>query len=459
MANRSLHDQFGAAQSALAELPGGAAPYRSLDDDTLVRLSRQHAALTRALGTVGALIAGEIAHRSAPDLGSAGLARRNGHRTPVEFIKQTTGLSGRDAVAAVRIGSLLQDDATSEPWMRSALAAVEAGTLSIAAADAIRCGLGAPSSAVSREQLEAAVVELCAEAQSMDPDRLAKRARAERNLFDLDGVAIREEERRARRSLTLTLLPDGMARLVWVMDTETTASVKELYDRATSPKLGGIRFVADDAVRADAIAKDDRTARQLASDTFEQLLRQGADADSRFLLGSGAPVIRVAITASALETGKGAGYIEGQPDAVSVATVERLRCGGALLPIVFNEHGQPLDVGREQRLFTRRQRHALALRDGGCMAPGCDRPPSWCEAHHIDHWARDRGETNTADGILLCKHHHLLFHNNGWEIRRDEVARYWLTPPRDVDPEQMPILLTSKSAVMRSAGPRLTALK
>jgi hypothetical protein len=86
---------------------------------------------------------------------------------------------------------------------------------------------------------------------------------------------------------------------------------------------------------------------------------------------------------------------------------------------------------------------------GGCAAPGCDRPPSWCEAHHIVFWARDGGKTDLDDGILLCRHHHLLFHNNGWEIRRDDLRRYWLVPPGDVDPARKPRELVSKSRALK----------
>jgi hypothetical protein len=52
------------------------------------------------------------------------------------------------------------------------------------------------------------------------------------------------------------------------------------------------------------------------------------------------------------------------------------------------------------------------------MFPDCERPASRCEYHHI-YWARDTGRTDLADAILLCRHHHLLLHNNGSEIRRD----------------------------------------
>ena len=44
------------------------------------------------------------------------------------------------------------------------------------------------------------------------------------------------------------------------------------------------------------------------------------------------------------------------------------------------------------------QRIALAVRDGGCRWRGCDRPASYCEAHHIDEWHADRGRTDIDRG-------------------------------------------------------------
>ena len=78
----------------------------------------------------------------------------------------------------------------------------------------------------------------------------------------------------------------------------------------------------------------------------------------------------------------------------------------------------------------------------------CDRPPGWCEAHHILHWARDGSKTNIDDGILLCRYHHLLLHNNHSEIVRTGVD-YWLIPPADIDPAQTPRLMPSTSAALR----------
>ncbi|HEX4401762.1 MAG TPA: hypothetical protein VHZ98_10580, partial [Galbitalea sp.] len=50
---------------------------------------------------------------------------------------------------------------------------------------------------------------------------------------------------------------------------------------------------------------------------------------------------------------------------------------------------------------------------------------------------------------LLCKHHHLLFHNNGWEIERNAQHQYWLIPPKSHHPEQTPIPLQPKDGNMR----------
>jgi hypothetical protein len=284
--------------------------------------------------------------------------------------------------------------------------------------------------AITVDQLTDAAAQLAEAAQTLDPDSLGHEAHVFRDLLDLDGAALRAEERRQKRSLRLFVQPDGTTKLVWVMDTETAAVVRNLYDRATSPKLQGPRFVnAEEQDHSDAILDGERTTGQLASDAFEQLLKLGADADPNFLLGSGAPIIKLTATADSVQLGEGLVRVEGQAAPLTVPDLERLRCGGTTGHVIIGPDGYALNFGREQRLFSRQQKESLAITWGGCALNGCDRPPSWTEAHHIVQWKRDGGKTDLRDGILLCIHHHLLSHNLKWEIFRDADGRYWLSKP------------------------------
>jgi len=402
----------------------------------------------------------------------------------------------------------------AEPWLACVAAAVSAGSLSVGAADAIRTGLGQPTDNVSSAALADAAATLCGLAATLDVDRLLRRARELRDDLDETGIADRERERFEKRSLKMFLLANGMGRLIWDMDPETYATVLELNTRATSPKRG-VRFVAgDDRETAERILNDPRSIGQLASDTFLGLLQAGADADSTQLLGTGAAAIRVIVTKKTLETtgvtgrtGRGGdlarttgdagpgttgptgtpaadgaagstgvagaaatagsagggddpdftpghGHIEATGAPLTAATIQRLSCDGATTEITLDTFGQPLDVGREHRTFTPKQRIALAIRDGGCVFGDCDKEPSMTEAHHIVPWSQG-GRTDLANGILLCKFHHLLIHNNGWEIYRVGTD-YFLVPPKDVDPQQRPRPMPSKSAAMRDIRRELT---
>jgi hypothetical protein len=113
----------------------------------------------------------------------------------------------------------------------------------------------------------------------------------------------------------------------------------------------------------------------------------------------------------------------------------RWRAGGAaaggagvVAPGPWGAPTQPLEVGRTSRVVTAAQRAALAIRDGGCVFPGCDRPPAWCEAHHLVHWLHG-GPTDLANLALLCRAHHRAVHEGGWRLARDPDGRLAATPP------------------------------
>jgi hypothetical protein len=74
-----------------------------------------------------------------------------------------------------------------------------------------------------------------------------------------------------------------------------------------------------------------------------------------------------------------------------------------------------LEVGRASRVVSAAQRAVLVVRDGGCPVVGCDRPPGWCEAHHLVHWLHG-GATDLANLALVCRAHHRAVHEGagGW---------------------------------------------
>jgi len=89
-------------------------------------------------------------------------------------------------------------------------------------------------------------------------------------------------------------------------------------------------------------------------------------------------------------------------------------------------------------LFTPAQRRALALRDGdGCAFPGCDRPGSWCDAHHLNHWV-DGGPTDLSNGVLLCGWHHQVIHRGEWAVVMAADGRPDFIPPAWLDPARRP---------------------
>ncbi|MDH6181369.1 hypothetical protein M2152_001551 [Microbacteriaceae bacterium SG_E_30_P1] len=422
-----------------------------LNDAGLLSAKRELAEIRRRLDAADSLVSAEIANRSRPDLGYDGLAQRLGARTPEHLIQRVAGVSKKDARTQIRVGTLvtgLTDAAAPvDPWLRGVASAVAAGSLSLDAADAIRTGLGSAGSGVTVVALTAAADQLLREARELTVERLGARARELRASLDLEHVAEREELLRSKRYLHLIPRADGMTRLDGLLDPESTARLKAVYDAATSPRRGGPRFVDPTSIaQADALIDDTRTTEQIALDTFLVLLELGTQADVSTFIGARKPAVQVLVTKADLDQHTGMAFIEGESEALSVATAERHVCESGAVPILMDD-GQVINLGRELRLFNRRQRIALAARDGGCIWPGCDRPPSWCEAHHIVEWSRD-GRTDIADGVLLCRHHHMLVHNNHWTVVR-YGNRYAIVPPASIDPTRTPRAAQTKSPAAR----------
>jgi Domain of unknown function (DUF222)/HNH endonuclease len=98
--------------------------------------------------------------------------------------------------------------------------------------------------------------------------------------------------------------------------------------------------------------------------------------------------------------------------------VQRLLCDSTITRVVTGPSGMPLDVGRAARTVPPPMRRALAARDAGCRFPGCDRPPGWCEAHHVVPFS-EGGDTSPGNLVLLCDRHHHVVHAVGWSAAFD----------------------------------------
>jgi uncharacterized protein DUF222/HNH endonuclease len=117
---------------------------------------------------------------------------------------------------------------------------------------------------------------------------------------------------------------------------------------------------------------------------------------------------------------------------VTIPAALQLAADAHIVPVVLDARGAVLHLGRTRRLASPAQRLALAARDRGCSFPACDRPPDWCETHHVHSWA-DGGTTDLNNTTLLCGFHHREHTKRGWTVRLVHGLPEWI-PPHWIDP-------------------------
>ena len=181
--------------------------------------------------------------------------------------------------------------------------------------------------------------------------------------------------------------------------------------------VSGGQLVDSDGVCGDSGGlRDERTAGQRRADALVDLCRAYADhpdvvAQARAGSASRAQVV---ITMNYADLRDQCGYgltVSGQP--LSAATVRAFACDAGVIPLVLGGAGEILDQGRVARTATAGQVAHLRHRDKGCSFPGCNRPPGFCQAHHIQHWAQG-GPTDINNLTLLCTRHHVIVHRDDY---------------------------------------------
>lgn len=320
--------------SAVEAIPTDLAVVRELDDAALLQAQHRIAAARTKLDACASLLAGETGYRSRHDLGLTGLAQREGFRTPEALVQHTTGSSTREATTLVTVGTMIRDAITGadsdstgstnsesteaephEPWLTAVGTAVNSGAVSAECARAIRTGLGQPTSdaastadtegpGVTPEMRATAATRLLQESGELNVDELLKRARELRDELDEAGIAAREKAIDEQRSFRRVQRSNGVSRFILDPDLETGAYLDDLYDKITSPRRGGPRFIdPEDQAWAKAVANDERSLDQYLHDSVTALLRLGVGVDlgdTHTIVGPRIPAVRVLTTASAL---------------------------------------------------------------------------------------------------------------------------------------------------------------
>jgi Domain of unknown function (DUF222)/HNH endonuclease len=203
-----------------------------------------------------------------------------------------------------------------------------------------------------------------------------------------------------------TLNPELFHTITTAINAHTDPTFLDASDRRTPTQrradaLGDIcRYFLDHGNRASSVACENRdVADSVSCDSRHDTIRTS---------GGEKPHITVTIDHDLL-TGGREGLAELGDAPVDVETIRKLACDASIVRMVLDADSLPIDVGRKTRTIPPALRRALEHRDGGCVWRGCTAPVSWCDAHHLVHWA-DGGDTNLGNLILLCRTHHTRIH-------------------------------------------------
>ena len=472
-AMRERVDRLAATVELDVDAPRLPAHAARLSDTAVLEALRDLAGIANDAARMQSVLAGVAAQRSRREAGHGGLAATQGHSSPVALVQSITGGTRADARRQVRVGESLLDtggvdavdsaraagssdaagpgeadgpeDATRPAvppvWHEPLRGALLDGRITAAQHDAIRSGLGVPivdgvDEETALRAWSVAAEGLADEAASLPAEELVVRARALRDVLDPAGAEQRFAQRYERRSLRMWVDEHGQHHARLAFDDEMAHWVRSLLSSALRPRRGGPRFVTEEErAQAAALADDPRTNEQLEYDLVMDTLRAGALATASDVFGARQPGVRMVVMKDAIgprdALGRltAVGHTEDGGATFPGSVVDRALCMHGATEVTVDGCGNPLDVGREQRLFTPRQRIALAIRDGGCLWPGCVRPASYCEAHHVDHYAADHGRTDIDRGVLLCRFHHMLLHRHGWRVLREGRGAFVLRPP------------------------------
>jgi hypothetical protein len=281
----------------------------------------------------------------------------------------------------------------------------------------------APLSGADRDLVEAQLVRA---ATISDPARLARFGAAVLDRVDPDGALRDYHYAQAHRHLSVTA---HRGRAGGTIRGELSVELLEKLQTVLEPLARPVPETPDGI-------RDDRPADVRTHDALDTVLDLALNGDHLPASGGTPATVVIQLTAEQYQSQTGLAVTEHGhqipvPDALALAD------NAAIYTLVKDARNVPLTLGRAARLATPGQTIALAARDRGCTFPGCDRPPAYCQRHHILDWLHG-GHTNLDNLTLLCGFHHREFARRGWHIQMRAGHPWWI-PPKWIDPHQTPI--------------------
>jgi hypothetical protein len=273
--------------------------------------------------------------------------------------------------------------------------ALEAGDISMSAVRLLLAARDADTEAFARS--EAQLVE-AARIHCMGD--LQKVTAYWRQGVERERAAEGDDKLRERRRLHASVSFLGMVRVDGDLDPETGETLLTA--------LGAVL----DAEARNRGEDDVRTPAQRRADALGEICRQWLDRSDRPAVAGERPHVSVTLTTEAMRGDPGASSELDHTGPVDAEMARRLACDASVRRVVLSGRSEPLDVGRKTPVIPPAMRRAVIVRDRHCRFPGCDRPQTWCDAHHAVHWA-DGGPTALPNLLLLCRRHHRMVHGRG----------------------------------------------
>ncbi|MFT4086106.1 MAG: DUF222 domain-containing protein [Gordonia sp. (in: high G+C Gram-positive bacteria)] len=239
------------------------------------------------------------------------------------------------------------------------------------------------------------------------------------------GFRVGPQDRQLMSTLVAHATPALRAKLDVVLESWAAPGMNN-PDDPDSPF--GSSFGVDPAVLAAAAERDTRNQTQRNHDALEALCDHVLSEQSTGPWSKRPLSSELVITVTESELAAGAGVAVTATGA-RVPVTDLVSLAADAIPhleVFADASSEVLYLGRGARLASKAQRLALFGRDRGCTAPGCTRPFSRTQAHHMPDW-QDGGPTDIDHLGGACGSHNRRVgpHAGQWEtkIMRDGPHR------------------------------------